>query len=152
MTTPCGPPYGTYQLVSNPYRASTSGAANAESTMGWRLVQNDQNGRVRTVTSYTGYGIAAAGVPWPFASSGASTSSSGVVTTTYGATSAGATTQVVDEAMVSRTTTVDGLGRAKSVSEDGIGAVTSYAYDALGNLIGVSPVSSLLRSGPTSLL
>jgi RHS repeat-associated protein len=49
----------------------------------------------------------------------------------------GPQTQTIDEAGISRTTIVDGLGRNSSVTEDGISATTSYSYDALGNLAGV---------------
>jgi YD repeat-containing protein len=45
---------------------------------------------------------------------------------------------VTDEAGISRTNTVDGLGRLTQVAENGISATTNYVYDVLGNLTGVA--------------
>ncbi|HYG81591.1 MAG TPA: hypothetical protein VD861_14445, partial [Pyrinomonadaceae bacterium] len=67
----------SYKLVSNPYRAATSGAASGESTMGWTRTKSDNAGRALEVRSYTGSGLPA---PW-----GTNATSTGAVTTAYDA-------------------------------------------------------------------
>jgi YD repeat-containing protein len=47
---------------------------------------------------------------------------------------------------VSRTNTVDGLGRLKQVVENGISATTTYSYDALDNLVSVAQPGVLTRT------
>jgi YD repeat-containing protein len=49
---------------------------------------------------------------------------------------AGDQTTSIDEAGVTRVSTVDAFGRLTAVTETGIGATTSYGYDVLGNLTG----------------
>lgn len=117
-----------YQLVSNPYRAATSGAANAEATMGWTRTKSDSGGRVIEVRSYTGSGLPA---PW-----GSNAATTGAVVTAYD----GPNTTVTDQAGKDRRSTKDAFGGLTQVVEDpgGLGYVTSYAYDALDNLTAVT--------------
>jgi YD repeat-containing protein len=82
--------------------------------------------RVSLAQAFTGATTAA-----PF---GSNASSSGASSTTYSSQ----TTTATDEAGISRTKTVDGLGRLAQVAENGISATTNYVYDALGNLTGVT--------------
>jgi RHS repeat-associated protein len=124
----------SYQLVSNPYRATTS-AGESASTMGWTLTKaiNNGSGRSTTATSYTG-----ASQPVPFGSNGASTGSA-VTSYSVSASPLGESSTAVDQASVSRTTVADGLGRTGQVTENGPGSVTTYTYDVQDNLLGVAP-------------
>ena len=115
-----------YKLVSNPYRAATSGAAGTEATMGWTRMKSDSGGRVVEVRSYSGGGL-----PAPL---GANATTTGAVTTLYD----GVNTTVTDQASKDRQSTIDALGQLTQIIEDpgtnGFGYVTTHAYDALGNL------------------
>jgi RHS repeat-associated protein len=123
---------GSYQLVSNPYRATTSSGAGSETTMGWTRSRNDKGGRTLAVETFSGASLPA---PW-----GANSSSMGTVTTAYDANA----TTVTDQASKVRRSVVDGLGRLSRVDEpDSNGALgtvsapnqaTNYSYDALDNL------------------
>ncbi|HET6979059.1 MAG TPA: RHS repeat-associated core domain-containing protein [Pyrinomonadaceae bacterium] len=127
---------GSYQLVSNPYRASTSSAASSEGTMGWSRTRNDKGGRTIAVESFSGATLPA---PW-----GANSSSTGAMVTSYDAN----TTTVMDQTSKVRRSIMDGLGRLSRVDEPNssgsLGSVstpnqaTSYTYDALDNLTTVS--------------
>ena len=127
---------GSYQLVSNPYRAANSSGAGSEMTMGWTRSRNDNGGRTVSVESFSGASLPS---PW-----GANSSSSGVVVTSYDANA----TTVMDQSSKVRRSLTDGLGRLSRVDEpDSSGALgsvvspiqaTSYTYDALDNLTGVS--------------
>jgi YD repeat-containing protein len=117
----------SYRIVSNPYRASTSSGAGSETTMGWTVSTSDWSHRVSASTFYAG-----AGSPTPSAVTACPTAGSSV--SCY----SGNTTTSADEAGVTRTNTVDGLGRLVTVVENGIGATTSYSYDVLGNLTSVT--------------
>jgi hypothetical protein len=44
----------SYQLASNPYRATISSAAGAESTMGWTRSKSDNGGRLIEVQTFGG--------------------------------------------------------------------------------------------------
>lgn len=114
----------SYQLVSNPYRAATSGAAGTEATMGWTRTKSDNGGRVLEVKSYSGSGLPA---PW-----GANATTTGAVTTAYD----GVSTTVTDQMGKNRQSTTDALNNLVQVVEDpgGLGYITDYVYDALGNL------------------
>lgn len=118
----------SYQLSSNPYRASTLSAASAETTMGWTRSKADQGGRLIEVGTFTGDSLPA---PW-----GNNVNSTGVVTTVYDAN----TVTVTDQAGKSRKSVTDALGRLSQVIEDptGLAYQTSYGYDALGNLTQVN--------------
>ncbi len=115
-----------FVLVSNPYRAATSGAATAEATMGWAVTTQDQGGRVVRVETFDGAGLPA---PW-----GTSTTSTGAVLTGYDAEA----TIVTDQSGKSRKSVTDSLGRLVQVVEApgvaGYDYQISYAYDALSNL------------------
>jgi RHS repeat-associated protein len=123
---------GSYQLVSNPYRASTSSGAGSETTMGWMRSRTDKGGRTIAVDSFSGAGLPA---PW-----GTNASSTGTVVTAYDANA----TTVTDQAGKLRRSLTDGLGRLSRVDEpDASGSLgsltspaqpTSYTYDALDNL------------------
>lgn len=127
---------GSYQLVSNPYRANTSSTAGSEATMGWTRSRNDKGGRTIAVETFSGATLPA---PW-----GANSSSTGTVATAYDANA----TTVTDQAGKLRRSITDGLGRLSRIDEpDASGALgsltsptqaTSYAYDALDNLTTVS--------------
>ena len=103
----------SYELVSNPY------VTQSEPSMGWTLTTRDQLGRVTAVSNFSGSTL-----PSPWAGNGSLT---GVAATTY----TDNCTTSADEASVSRTSCVDGLGRIKQVTENGSGAIWSYAYDVL---------------------
>jgi YD repeat-containing protein len=123
---------GSYQLVSNPYRANTSSVAGSEATMGWTRSRADKGGRTISVETFSG-----ASLPVQL---GANASSTGNVVTTYDANA----TTVTDQAGKVRRSLMDGLGRLGRVDEpDASGSLgtltspaqpTSYAYDALDNL------------------
>lgn len=124
----------SYQLVSNPYRATASSGAGTEAAMGWSRTKSDNGGRVLEVQTFAGSAL-----PAPWASNSAAT---GAVTTSYDAQF----TTVTDQASKKRRSMVDGLGRLERVDEpdkvtgnldDGSGnplQPTTYTYDALGNL------------------
>lgn len=126
----------TYQLVSNPYRAATSGAASAEATMGWTRSKSDNGGRVIEVGTFSGSSLPA---PW-----GTNAASMGMVTTTYDANYM----TVTDQAGKVRRSKTNALGQLVRVDEpnasNNLGTLdnptqpTSYTYDALGNLTQVS--------------
>jgi len=99
----------SYGAVSNPTQN-----ASGETTVGWTRRQLDANGRVVEVQHLDGSGL-----PWPWGSNGNSTGTQTVFYDSY-------TTKTTDEAMVSRTSSVDGLGRVTQVVENGINATTLY--------------------------
>jgi YD repeat-containing protein len=109
---------GSYAVQSNPYRSAT------DATMGWTLTQSDTLGRVVAIGSYSG----STAPPW-----GSNNTGTGTVTTSY----SGLSQNVTDQAGVTRTLAMDGLGRLQSVTEAGT-AVTSYTYDALDDLTSVA--------------
>ena len=123
---------GSYQLVSNAYRASTSSAAGSETSMGWSRSRSDKGGRTIAVETFTGSSLPA---PW-----GSNSASTGLV---INASDANATT-VTDQAGKMWRRLEDGLGRLSRVDEpDPNGALgsssspnqpTVYTYDALDNL------------------
>ena len=118
----------TYMLVSNPFRAATSGAAAQESGMGWTLTTMDQGQRVQSVQSFDGSALPA---PW-----GNNGSTSGTVQTVYD----GPATTVTDQTGNSRSTMINALSKLSAAIEDpgSLNLITSYSYDALGNLTQVS--------------
>ncbi len=64
-----------YLLVSNPYRAATSGAAGNDGGMGWSRTKSDPGGRLIEAQTFDGATLPA---PWR-----TNTLSSGTVTTAY---------------------------------------------------------------------
>jgi RHS repeat-associated protein len=126
----------SYELVSAPYRAATSGAAGGEPGMAWKRTRFDKGGRVIEVETFIG---ATPPAPW-----GGNSVSSGKTTTEYDAE----LTTVTDQAGKRRRSRVDALGRLVRVDEpDAIGNLggatapvqpTDYTYDALNNLIRTS--------------
>jgi YD repeat-containing protein len=92
---------------------------------GWTLTAADRNGRPVSTTHYSG-----AGQPAPFGWNAGSTGTEAVSYSSNTATAA-------DEAGVSRTSSVDGLGRVTQV-ENGAGNATTYGYDALDALLQVT--------------
>jgi RHS repeat-associated protein len=117
-----------YQLVSNPYRASSVNAAGSEATMGWTRTSSDNAGRFVEVQAFGGAGLPA---PW-----GSNTSSSGAAVTAVDAN----TVVVTDQSGRQRKSVTDGLGRLIQVYEDpaGVNYLTSYSYDARDDLVGVN--------------
>ena len=126
----------SFQLVSNAYRAATSGAAGSEQTMGWARSKMDVAGRAVEVQTFGGATLPS---PW-----GTNSNSTGTVSTTYNANFTTAT----DQAGKLRRSMVDGLGRLVRVDEpdtsNNLGSFTSpiqpttYGYDALGSLVSVN--------------
>jgi RHS repeat-associated protein len=112
-------PTNRYVLTANPFVTQT------ETTMGWTLTTLDRNGRTSSVQHFSG-----AGLPAPWGSNSVSTGSQRI---SYNSSS----TTTTDEAGISRTTMLDGLGRLTSVTENGDAATTTYSYDALDDLVGV---------------
>jgi RHS repeat-associated protein len=120
-----------YQLVSNPYRASTSSAAGSEGTMGWSRTRLDKGGRVIEVKTFN------ATLPEPW---GGGTGSTGAVVTEYDAEF----NKVTDQAGKVRRSMIDGLGRLVRVDEPDLSGnlgttaspnqPTSYTYSVLNNL------------------
>src|SRR5213078_3278438 len=92
----------SYELISNPYMTGQ------ETTMGWTRTQRDVEGRVVEVNHFSGSELPA---PW-----GVNSASTGAATITYNAND----TKADDEAQVSRTSHLDGLGRLDQVTENGI--------------------------------
>ena len=140
---------GSYQLVSNPYRANTASAASSETTMGWTRSRSDKGGRRIATETFGGASLPA---PWD-----TNSSSTGVVVTSYDAN----TTTIMDQAGKLRRSITDGLGRLSRVDEpDSNGALgsasspdqaTSYTYDALDNLIQVLQGAQLRTFAYSSL-
>jgi RHS repeat-associated protein len=118
---------GNYQLVSNPYRATT------DDTMGLTLTTRDTLGRVKEVRSYLG-----AALPSLFPG-GTNTTTSGAVITSYSVNTANAAavTTVTDQNSVTHQNATDRLGRLNQVVEGGT-YTTQYAYDLLDNLTTVT--------------
>ncbi|HMM81493.1 MAG TPA: RHS repeat-associated core domain-containing protein [Pyrinomonadaceae bacterium] len=129
----------TYQLTSNPYRASTSSGASGEDTMGWTRSKAWATGHESQVETFAG-----ATLPQPFLTSGYNTSSTGVVDTVTDVNAA----TVTDQAGKLRRSITNALGQLVRVDEPNsssqLGSVsspnqdTSYAYDTLNNLTGVT--------------
>ena len=94
-----------YQLISAPYRATTSSGAGSETGMGWTRTKSDQAGKTLEVETFSGTTLPA---PW---ATGAI--SSGKVTTAYDAEATTAT----DQAKKVRRSLIDGLGRLIRVDE-----------------------------------
>lgn len=127
---------GSYKLVSNPYRASTSSGASSETTMGWMCSRSDKGGRTIALETFSGASLPA---PW-----GGNSSSTGTIATIYD----GNTTTVSDQAGKLRRSVTDALGRLSRVDEpDASGALgtlasptqpTNYDYDAVDNLTTIS--------------
>jgi len=124
----------TYKVVSNPYITQT------ESTMGWTRTKYDTLGRVVEVNHFSGSTLPA---PW-----GSNSASTGLVGTTYSpdTTNLVFCNTTVDEASISRTNCIDGLGRLIRATENGISTTTTYAYDALDSLISVTQPGSTART------
>jgi RHS repeat-associated protein len=134
------------QLVSNPYRASTSSAASGETTMGWTVSRTQNNGRRTETETYGGTAL-----PKPFVTSGFNTNSTGVVKTEIDANA----TTVTDQAGKLRRSITNGIGQLTRVDEPdnsssigSLGSVSSpnqptdYSYDALGNLLTITQAGS----------
>ena len=144
-----GDPF-SYVLVSQPYRAATSGGA-PDGTRGWTLSKRDQGGRPVAVQTFTGSSLPA---PWGTPGN-TNTAGTGTVTSTYDAEF----TTVTDQDGKKRVSKMDGLGRLGEVWEvtpndpakyPGVESIpapvpsglpqpvtgyrTAYSYDALGNL------------------
>jgi RHS repeat-associated protein len=135
----------SYQLSSNPYRASTSANASSENTMGWTRSKAASSGIHSETETFSGAGLPA---PW-----GSNSSSTGVVTTDKDADRV----LVTDQAGKQRISKSNALGQLTDVWEilaasDGnistsvtfpntsvaYGYQTSYQYDPLNNLTTVN--------------
>jgi RHS repeat-associated protein len=113
----------SYQVVSNPY------VDGSETTMGWTRTTYDHNGRPVETAYFAGFSQPA---PW-----GPNSTTTGSVAMYYSSDTTRSET-VTDDGTVSRTNTVDGLGRLIGVAENGISATTTYAYDLMNNLTSVA--------------
>lgn len=137
---------GSYQLVSNPYRAADSSAAGGEETMGWAVTTSDQGGRVVRAETFSGVKP-----PAPFATAGANANSTGAVVTAYDAEKV----TVTEQAGKQRLRVSDALGRLMKVYEAPNAAdynyLTTYSYDALGNLTQVAQDAQTRTFGYSSL-
>jgi RHS repeat-associated protein len=112
---------GSVELVSNPYRASSSGGASGEETMGWTLTKRDRGGRVVSVKTYPGTNPPS---PW-----GTNSAHTGDSTFSFDSN----VTTIKDQALKERRNTIDGLGRLVTVLEAG-SYTTNYTFDVLDNL------------------
>ncbi len=119
---------GSYQLVSNPYRAAYSSSASGETTMGWTRVRNDRGGRMVETQTFGGQSLPA---PWA-----GNITSTGTITTFYDAE----LTTVTDQSLKKRQSVTDALGRLIKVYEapNDYNYLTSYDYDGLNNLTTVT--------------
>ena len=128
-------PY-SYSVSSNPYRASTSGGAGSEETMGWTRSKAWNTGRKSETESFSGASLPA---PW-----GSNSTSTGRV---ISESDADAST-VTDQAGKKRRSLTNALGQLTRVDEPdssgNLGSLTSpvqgtsYSYDTLNNLKTVS--------------
>jgi RHS repeat-associated protein len=127
----------SYELVSSPFRATTSSGAGSEAEMAWKRTKFERGGRVLELETFAGPTLPA---PW-----GGNATSTGKVATSYDAEF----TTVADQTNKSRRSVVDGLGRLVRVDEPdkntgNLGATTApvqptdYTYNALGNLTQVN--------------
>jgi len=114
----------SYELVSAPYRAGTSGEAGGEPGMAWKRTKFDKGGRVNYVETFVG-----ATPPFPW---GGNSVSTGYIMTEYDAD----ITTATDQAFKRRRSQADALGRLIKVIEapGELNYETSYSYDALNNL------------------
>lgn len=125
-----------FVLVSNAYRAATSGAASAEESMGWTRTRSDKAGRTIEVQTFGGAALPA---PW-----GSNTTSTGMISTIYD----GNFTTVSDQTQRLRRSVTNALGWLVRVDEpNASGSLgdtaspnqpTHYSYDILGNLTQVT--------------
>lgn len=130
----------SYEVVSNPYRAATSSAAGAESTMGWTRRTNDKVGRVVEMKTFGGSTLPA---PWDTNAIG-----TGAVTTAYDANFITVTEQSGAANLRVRRTVTNALNQITRVDEqdktyvlgttDAPVQATSYGYNALGFLVNVT--------------
>ena len=150
---------GTYSLTSNPYRATTSGGASGEETMGWSRSYSTKTGLHGEATTFSGAALPA---PW-----GSNSASTGTVTTDSDTDR----TLVTDQAGKKRISRTNVLGQLSDVWEvtpsDGstvsvtfpgsagtgvsAGYQTSYVYDTLGNLTTVNQGSQTRSFAYSSL-
>jgi RHS repeat-associated protein len=126
----------SWQLTSNPFRASSSSGAGSEETMGWTRTKSWITGHQSQVETFSGASMPA---PW-----GSNSSATGIVNKEMVAANV---TEVTDQASKVRRSITDSLGRLERLDEpttSGLGSVTSpnqatsYAYDVLNNLTGVT--------------
>jgi RHS repeat-associated protein len=130
----------SYEVVSNPYRAATSGAASGESTMGWKRRTNDKIGRVVEMKTFGG-----ATLPAPWDTNAIST---GAITTSYDANYITVTEQTGAANLRVRRTVLNALNQVTRVDEqdktynlgtpDAPVQATTYSYNALGALVNVT--------------
>lgn len=125
----------TYQLTSNPYRASYS-TNETDATMGWTLSTAWSNGRRAEVQTFSGAAL-------PLSFGGNNTNSTGIVRTDIDADR----TLVTDQAGKQRRSITNALGALVRVDEPNdagqLGSVTapnqptSYSYNTLGKMVRV---------------
>ncbi|HRI05068.1 MAG TPA: RHS repeat-associated core domain-containing protein [Pyrinomonadaceae bacterium] len=125
----------TYQIKSNPYRATTSSGASGEDTMGWTRSKAHHLGKHSEVETFSGSALPA---PW-----GSNSSSTGMVQTDIDANA----TTVTDQAGKLRRSITNALGQLTRVDEpnssNALGSISSpnqatyYNYNTLGAMIRV---------------
>lgn len=138
------PRNGTYQVVSNPYRAATSAQATAEA-MGWSVSYSDKTGRMIWAKTYSGTAVPA------LSPAGSTVNLTGTVSTAYDVSTSGTigqVTTVTDQSGKVRRSITDAFGRLGRVDEPNasnqLGTVaapnqaTSYTYDIRDNLLQVN--------------
>ena len=134
-TTYSSPNGYTYQIASNPYRASTSSAASSEPTMGWTRSKAWHTGIKQEVETFSGSALPA---PW-----GSNTTSTGKTITDIDANA----TTVTDQAGKVRRSITNALGQLTRVDEPNgsnvLGSVSSpnqatyYSYNTIGKMVHV---------------
>lgn len=145
----------TYQLTSNPYRATTPALAASDPAMGWTRTKTSSNGRHSETETFSG-----ADLPAPFAASNANTASTGVVMTDIDSDRI----MVTDQAGKKRISKTNALGQLINVweikeqdndtetitfgnpAQTLYGLKTSYSYETLGNLTNVAQGNQPQRS------
>jgi RHS repeat-associated protein len=126
----------SYQITSNPYRASSATGASGETTMGWTRSLALTDGSRSEVETFSGTSL-----PAPL---GSNSTSTGSVLTLRDANQ----TYVRDQADKWRMSETNGLGQLVKVTEDptssitgythtGTNLLTEYSYDTLSNLVEV---------------
>jgi RHS repeat-associated protein len=153
----------TYQLTSNPYRATTSAGASGEPSMGWTRSKTINTGKSSETETFSG-----ASLPSPFTATSPNTNSTGIIRTEKD----GDRALVTDQAGKQRISKTNALGQLTDVWEIApsdstsnsstvavtfpnqtlsAGYQTGYQYDVLNNLTTVTQGAQTRTFDYTSL-